>query len=41
MDNGDPRRNQRRLTALHNSFAPPMTYAVTGNTVAVSVVDIG
>jgi hypothetical protein len=41
MDNGDPQRNQRRLTALHNSFAPPRTYAVTGNTVAVSVVDIG
>jgi hypothetical protein len=41
MDNGDPRRNQRRLTALHSSFAPPMTYAVAGTMVSVSVGDIG
>lgn len=36
LDEGDPRRNRRRLAALRDAFAPPNTYAIT----AAGVVDV-
>jgi hypothetical protein len=41
VDDGDPHRNRRRLTALSSSFAPPIGYEVAGEAMAVSAVDIG
>jgi hypothetical protein len=39
LDDSDPRRYRRHLAALRGTFASPMAYAVTGDTVTASAVD--